>query len=254
MTQGGGKDIYLVCDPPFGGRVEPISQTIKTISESHKKWNNLHSDDDELKILFVFPYFMESVIKLKSNPPGVTGGLSALEMTDYKVEYDNHPVFHGKTNAMKPKSPVRIFTNVKSSLLVLPESDGYKYCGLCQRWVAPENSHCEKCEKCTSKDGRQYKHCDLCTRCVKSSWDHCNICKRCTLKTHECHTRPRVVGKCFLCNKTGKFTLGKGHINIYSIIYESTFDNPTIHINRLIFSDSVSLSSLILNDTSYWLN
>ncbi|XP_033209172.1 rRNA N6-adenosine-methyltransferase ZCCHC4 isoform X2 [Belonocnema kinseyi] len=203
LTQGGGKDIYLVCDPPFGGRVEPMSQTIKTIYENHKKWNNLHSIDDELKILFVFPYFMESVIKMKSNPPGITGGLSALEMTDYKVEYDNHPIFHGKSIAKKRRSPVRIFTNVKSSLIILPKSDGYKYCRICQRWVGPENIHCKKCEKCTSKDGSQYKHCDVCERCVKSSWDHCDVCKRCTLKTHQCHKQTKIGGKCFQCYENG---------------------------------------------------
>ena len=204
MTQDGGKDIYLVCDPPFGGRVEPISQTIKAISDNHKKWNNLKYNDDELKILFVFPYYMESVIRLKSNPPGMTGGLSNLEMMDYRVEYENHPLFHGKSIAPKQRSPIRIFTNVKLNLIELPEPDGYKYCRKCERWVASENKHCTKCGKCTSKDGRRYKHCTLCQRCVKFAWEHCATCKRCTLIKHECNKKPRIIGNCLLCSEIGE--------------------------------------------------
>lgn len=203
LTQGSGKDFYVVCDPPFGGRVEPISQTIKCIADNHIKWNNIKTTDDELKIMFIFPYFMESIIKLKSNPHGIPGGISYLEMTDFKIEYDNHPIFQEKLSLSKKTSPVRLFTNVKLSLINLQEMVGYKYCNTCDRWVSKENNHCNICNKCTSKDGRPYKHCNLCKRCVKCSWKHCEFCKRCALKNHDCNQRPKKVENCFQSSTKG---------------------------------------------------
>jgi hypothetical protein len=37
------------------------------------------------------------------------------------------------------------------SRLVLPGAEGYTLCGPCDRWVARENTHCDKCNNCTSK-------------------------------------------------------------------------------------------------------
>lgn len=41
FNQNKGKDLYLICDTPFGGRVELISQTIKKISDLHRKLNKM---------------------------------------------------------------------------------------------------------------------------------------------------------------------------------------------------------------------
>ncbi|RLU20468.1 hypothetical protein DMN91_007078 [Ooceraea biroi] len=203
ITQTKGRDTYLICDPPFGGRVEPISYTLKTISDLHKE---LNGNDDEnlatLKIMFIFPYFMEHIMKEKSNPPSVPGGLKDLKMSDYKVDYDNHPLFVSGEQGKQRGSPVRIFTNIPLKLLELPASDGYKFCQYCKKWVSKENSHCKKCKDCTSKDGRTYKHCDMCERCVKPTWKHCDRCKRCTLENHTCGIIP-IIGKCFKCDKLG---------------------------------------------------
>lgn len=139
----------------------------------------------------------------KSNPPSVAGGLRDLKMSDYKVDYDNHPLFVSCEQSKKQGSPVRIFTNVPLKLLELPASDGYKYCRYCEKWTSKENEHCKKCKDCTSKDGRTYKHCDTCKRCVKPTWKHCDKCKRCTLEKHACGVIP-IVGKCFKCDKLGK--------------------------------------------------
>lgn len=68
----------------------------------------------------------------------------------------------------------------------LPESEGYKYCEKCERWVSDENKHCDKCGLCTSKDGREYVHCDPCKRCVKNTWSHCDKCKKCAIVGHKC--------------------------------------------------------------------
>lgn len=195
--------MYLICDPPFGGRVEPISQTIKAIVDLHKKLNKISNEEDELNIFFIFPYFMESVMREKSNPPNIPGGLKDLKMTDYKVEYDNHPLFVSRSNNQQQGSQVRIFTNVPLNLIELPESDGYRYCKRCQRWIALENKHCKICRSCTSKDGRRYRHCKLCQRCVKPTWVHCRTCDRCSLPSHTCGQKPKV-GSCFKCNEIGK--------------------------------------------------
>ncbi|XP_011505602.1 PREDICTED: zinc finger CCHC domain-containing protein 4 [Ceratosolen solmsi marchali] len=202
LTQDQGENMYLICDPPFGGRVEPISQTIKTISDLHKNLNKIDTTANELKIIFIFPYFMEAIIKEKSNPPNIFGGLKDLKMADYKVEYDNHPLFVPKMDNKQQGSQVRIYTNISLNLIKLPESDGYKYCKKCLRWVTIENKHCKICRNCTSKNGKRYKHCKLCDRCVKPSWQHCKTCNRCSLPNHTCGQRPNI-GHCFTCNEAG---------------------------------------------------
>ncbi|XP_011303418.1 zinc finger CCHC domain-containing protein 4 [Fopius arisanus] len=199
LTQDNGTNVFLVCDPPFGGRVEFMSQTIKSITDSHRVWNKLETDT--LKIFFIFPYFMESIMQNKSNPRGVEGGLKDLQMSDYKVDYENHPLFVTGSSGRKYGSPVRIFTNVSLNLLKLP-GDGYKWCKRCDKWVASENKHCKLCKSCTSKDGRRYRHCKICNRCVKPTWKHCDKCQRCVLEKHACGIKPKITGECFKCSRT----------------------------------------------------
>ena len=49
-----------------------------------------------------------------------------------QVEYVNHRAFKSGGGAGKKGSPVRIFTNIPLSELVLPASEGYKLCSKCQ--------------------------------------------------------------------------------------------------------------------------
>ncbi|PIO26208.1 hypothetical protein AB205_0133970 [Aquarana catesbeiana] len=73
-------------------------------------------------------------------------------MLDYQVDYDNHTVYkHGKTG--RKQSPVRIFTNLSPEKIVLPASEGYRFCSLCPRYVSSENKHCKTCNTCPSKPG-----------------------------------------------------------------------------------------------------
>lgn len=65
------------------------------------------------------------------------------------MTYENHQHFSG-VKSTKP-SPVRIFTNLPPPGLQLPSSEGYRYCEQCNRYVARNNTHCDKCGSCTSK-------------------------------------------------------------------------------------------------------
>ncbi|XP_034254878.1 rRNA N6-adenosine-methyltransferase ZCCHC4 isoform X2 [Thrips palmi] len=190
MRQAGENELAIVTDPPFGGRAEPLVYTFQRLDVFHKE---LHPDrNGALSLMWIFPYFMEPMI-LDSNP--------SMSMLDYKVDYDNHPLFQQGHKGRKYGSPVRIFTNILPSKLPLPEEEGYRFCDFCEKWVSSENKHCFKCSSCTSKDGRTYVHCDRCARCVKPSWKHCKECKRCCLPDHKCGDfKP---AGCFLCHKPG---------------------------------------------------
>lgn len=100
-----GEHAVLVTDPPFGGRTEPLVETFNTIRKRYKKLsNNLH----DLPVFWIFPYFME---------PQIINSLPEFHMSDYKVQYDNHPLFHNEPKGRKQGSPVRIFTNVDLGLV-----------------------------------------------------------------------------------------------------------------------------------------
>lgn len=91
-------------DPPFGGRVEPLADTVNAIITEYQK-----STEDKLPVFWVFPYFME---------PHLLNSLPELVMLDYKVDYDNHPLFTKDQKGRKYGSPVRIFTNVDSKYVI----------------------------------------------------------------------------------------------------------------------------------------
>ncbi|CAH1966976.1 unnamed protein product [Acanthoscelides obtectus] len=182
-------NVTLIMDPPFGGRLEPISISLETISKSLQKY---HGEEHNLLIFLILPYFME---------PHVSNYIPELKICDYKVEYKNHSDFQNGPEGKKYGSIVRIFTNAELSLVKLPEY-GYKYCKPCNKWVSKENTHCAKCNNCTSKNGSTYKHCSLCKRCVKSTWQHCKQCKRCALVDHTCKEL-EFTRKCFHCQGEG---------------------------------------------------
>ncbi|CAH1783078.1 unnamed protein product [Owenia fusiformis] len=164
--------IAIVTDPPYGGRVEVLTHTLKKIN---KTWQNKDTSTD-IPIFWFFPYFME---------PRLIESLPRLTMLDYRVNYDNHDQFSRGEKGRKQGSPVRIFTNVSPEKVVLPEPD-YRFCPICKRYVAVDNLHCDFCDSCTSKDGRTYVHCFKCQRCVKPSRVHCDKCGRCEFQDHKC--------------------------------------------------------------------
>ncbi|XP_057880930.1 rRNA N6-adenosine-methyltransferase ZCCHC4 isoform X1 [Melospiza georgiana] len=195
LCEENGERVIMVTDPPFGGLVEALASSFKKLmamwrGTEKEVFSLLGHDNREMPMFWIFPYFFESRI-LDFFP--------SFSMMDYQVDYDNHALYkHGKTG--RRQSPVRIFTNLTPSVIVLPEEEGYRFCTVCQRYVSSGNQHCEICNSCTSKDGRRWKHCVLCKKCVKPSWFHCDNCKCCTLEKHSCGKSD---SGCFVCGKAG---------------------------------------------------
>ncbi|GIY06342.1 rRNA N6-adenosine-methyltransferase ZCCHC4 [Caerostris extrusa] len=180
--------VAVLLDPPFGGLIDAISFTLRKLNKYWQK-ANCKEDSEIIPTLWFFPYFLEPRI-VKSRPD--------LVMMDYKVEYLNHKKFGSKSGSKG--SPIRIFTNVQSSLFVLPKSEEYRYCKKCERYVSNENQHCAKCNKCTTKHGNTYKHCDLCQQCVKSNYLHCEVHNKCVPDTSSSN---EISDKICICNKVG---------------------------------------------------
>ncbi|XP_071599917.1 rRNA N(6)-adenosine-methyltransferase ZCCHC4 isoform X2 [Heliangelus exortis] len=190
LYQDKGERVIMVTDPPFGGLVEALASSFKKLMAMWTETEKVGHKNPEMPMFWIFPYFFESRI-LEFFP--------TFSMLDYQVDYDNHALYkHGKTG--RRQSPVRIFTNLAPSMIVLPVEEGYRFCALCQRYVSSGNQHCELCNSCTSKDGRRWKHCVLCKKCVKPSWFHCNNCNCCALQNHSCE---KAAAGCFVCGKAG---------------------------------------------------
>ncbi|XP_006899340.1 PREDICTED: zinc finger CCHC domain-containing protein 4 [Elephantulus edwardii] len=190
LQEDKGDGVIMVTDPPFGGLVEPLAVTFKKLIALWKEGQNQGDSCRELPIFWIFPYFFESrICQFFPN----------FCMLDYQVDYENHAQYkHGKTG--RRQSPVRIFTNIPPSKIILPTEEGYRFCPLCQRCVSLENRHCEHCNSCTSKDGRKWNHCFLCKKCVKPSWIHCSVCDRCAVPYHSCEGPG---DGCFVCGALG---------------------------------------------------
>ncbi|CAD7089409.1 unnamed protein product [Hermetia illucens] len=187
------ENVLLFVDPPFGCRSEPLTQSIKEISRTFGRLNN--ANQSLLPVFWIFPYYMENYVK---------NSMPEMEMCDYKVDYMNHNSYSSdKETSRKFGSPVRIFTNVPLKQIELPESEGYKYCSLCKRWVAAENQHCTYCRDCPSKNGQSYRHCQLCATCVKPNYVHCRSCGRCTQASGHSCAEYQAALNCWICRKRG---------------------------------------------------
>jgi len=193
-STGDGK-IAILMDPPFGGLVDCLCETIRWISEtaeSLKGESNCFTINKVLPSFWIFPYFHEG--RICSN-------FKDFNMLNYVVDYDNHKKFKN-AEAGRKMSPVRIFTNIANHFIPLPAKQGYKFCSKCKRYVAKKEVHCKLCNNCPSKDGSLYWHCRVCRTCVKPGRKHCFTCKRCELPTHQC--KPQFEGNsCHICGEKG---------------------------------------------------
>ncbi|POI22431.1 hypothetical protein CIB84_013821, partial [Bambusicola thoracicus] len=108
--------VIMVADPPFGGLVEALASSFKKLMAMWKDTGKGGNKNQEMPMFWIFPYFFESRI-LEFFP--------SFSMMDYQVDYDNHALYkHGKTG--RRQSPVRIFTNLSPSAIVLPAEEGYR--------------------------------------------------------------------------------------------------------------------------------
>jgi len=77
--------LAVLLDPPFGGRVEPIADSLKKLVQTVRK----SGSEADVFFFWVFPYFMEPY--LRNELPGIS-------MLDYRVDYADHKMFNqGKT-------------------------------------------------------------------------------------------------------------------------------------------------------------
>lgn len=209
----------VVTDPPFGCRTEPLASTIEKLSIEYREINDFRK---LLPIFWVFPYYMENYIQAV---------MPQLEMLDYKVNYTNHSTYHDRTDGRKQGSPVRIFSNINLKLIRFPSVENYRFCSKCQRPVASENVHCNKCKRCPSKNGSTYIHCELCETCVKPSYKHCDNCGRCTqVQGHECIAFQKNL-TCFICRR-------KGHNEINCVKWLELSHRKSISLSKL-FRNSI---------------
>lgn len=185
----------LFTDPPFGCRTEALAFTLKTIS---RRYQRINSTNNILPIMWIFPYFMEVYIRNE---------MPEMEMSDYKVNYTNHKLYHDGAGSRKQGSPIRIFTNIPLNDIDLSsttDNGAYRWCPECRQWRSSENRHCVKCDTCPSKNGVSYVHCQRCEQCVKPNYNHCPKCNRCTQVTdHNCTDYQKHVS-CLIC-------AGRGH-------------------------------------------
>ncbi len=128
------KNVLLIIDPPYGGMVKLIANSIFRIKDDIMP-------DSCISTILIYPYFTEIWIKK---------WLSNFHMIDYKVLYENHKKF-GKSSTAKKGSTARIFTDIEAKRIKLPLNEGYYYCSICAKYTYKENKHCEKCKLCTSK-------------------------------------------------------------------------------------------------------
>ncbi|CAH2048888.1 unnamed protein product, partial [Iphiclides podalirius] len=182
------RGLCIVMDPPFGGRVEPLVQTIRELSTVYRK---VCDGEGLLPVIWAFPYFSE---------PYIQNLEPEINMHDYRVEYRNHKRF--QSGGVKLGSPVRFFTNLPFASINLSNDSNYKHCDKCKCWVVQSNAHCNKCRRCTSKHGATYKHCNVCKRCVKPTYEHCKACDRCCHVKHQCGVVVESQS-CYKCNEKG---------------------------------------------------
>ncbi|VDD92382.1 unnamed protein product [Enterobius vermicularis] len=69
-------------------------------------------------------------------------------MSDYAVCYTNHRKYSRPSSTV-----VRFFTNIPLKSFSLRSDSNYRYCDMCERYVAISNKHCGLCGVCPSKVG-----------------------------------------------------------------------------------------------------
>jgi len=82
-------NLLVVIDPPYGALVDPIAHNLKQIGSQFKLVHSENHGENEVKIMWIFPYFVES--RLQQAMP-------ELKLCNYQIAYENHPNFNGKSD------------------------------------------------------------------------------------------------------------------------------------------------------------
>lgn len=135
MPSSTPKKIAIFLDPPFSAFIPILSFFVKKLFLHISQIGN--SSETKINLFLFFPYYEEEKIKKKFF-------LEEFYMSDYQVNYQNHKKF--KSNKADQASPIRIFTNLKLSMLNLPKPD-YWFCKTCQKFTFLNNVHCLLCDR-----------------------------------------------------------------------------------------------------------
>lgn len=158
-----GEKILILIDPPFGGLIECLANSLQQITRNYL-------NDHQIHWALFFPYFNEHWITR-------TFVEQKFKPADFMVTYRNHTKF---ASHKKHQSPIRIFTDLNLLNFVGIDPANYKWCSECSRTTFANNRHCFECDDCPGRDATKgLRHCTRCDRCVKSTWNHCEKCSTC---------------------------------------------------------------------------
>ncbi|CAB3404133.1 unnamed protein product [Caenorhabditis bovis] len=151
----GCASVVVVVDPPFGVFMDPLLQSIEKM---RKRFESVGNPPEQLFTTLIAPLFIRKHI-LKHD--------EKMWMSDYRVTYENHKVYGNPERTI-----VRIFTNLPKTSIDLKDTDGYKFCDTCEKYVIMHNQHCKFCDNCTSIENGVFHHCHICKKCVKPKYTH----------------------------------------------------------------------------------
>ena len=115
--------LVLVIDPPFGGMIEALSESIKKICEIA---------GFEIPMILAF---------LDVNRQRIKDVIPRVRMTDYILKY--------KRKSRMKFNRARIFTSLSLQSFKLPKEEGYKFCPLCKMYVTSNDKLISGCpHKC----------------------------------------------------------------------------------------------------------
>lgn len=109
ITKSGKEQLALVIDPPFGGMLEALAESIKKINQMA---------GFEVPVVLAF---------LDVNRRRISDVMPQVKMTDYVLKY--------KGKSRMKFNRARIFTSLPLPSFQLPKEEGYDYCSKCKMYV-----------------------------------------------------------------------------------------------------------------------
>lgn len=119
------EQLVLVIDPPFGGMVEALAESIKKI---------FGLAGFEIPLILAF---------LDVNRRRINEFMPQVKMTDYVLTY--------KGKSRKKFSRAKLFTSLPLQSFKLPEEEGYEYCSKCKMYVNSKGEISKYSGHCTHK-------------------------------------------------------------------------------------------------------